>query len=274
VKAPAPRGERTARLLDRRLPWLSEQASAVALASFTSLLRAPEAKMLLLGPIIMAVVFGWLLLTRSGGVPELVRPLLPFGGMTMVLFSMIQLAGNQFGFDRSGFRVLVLCPAPRREVLLGKNLAFAPLPLAWGLLVLVALQVLYPMRLDHFLAALPQMLSLYLLFCLPANCLSIFAPIHIAPGAFQASNVKIIPILLHLLFVFLFPLALAPALVPLGIELALDALGWRGGVPVHLLLSVALFAGVAPLYRVVLGWQGRLLQARELHILQVVTSKD
>src|SRR5206468_3574307 len=71
--APAPPSARTPGLLDRRLPWLSEQASAVALASFTSLLRAPEAKMLLLGPIIMAVVFGGLLLTRTAGMPDEVR---------------------------------------------------------------------------------------------------------------------------------------------------------------------------------------------------------
>ena len=40
---------------------------------------------------------------------------------------MSQLLGNQFGFDRGGFRVYVLSPASRRDVLLGKNLSFVPL---------------------------------------------------------------------------------------------------------------------------------------------------
>jgi hypothetical protein len=264
----------SAGLLDRRLPWLSEQASAIALGTLASLLRAPEAKMALLLPIILAVVFGSLLVSQQGPPPVMVRPLMAFGAMATVLVGMIQLAGNLFGFDRAGFRVFVLCPAPRREILLGKNLAFAPLPLLWGLLVLAVLQVLYPLRLDHLLAALPQLLSTYLLFCLLTNWLSILAPIHVASGSFRPTNVKMVPVLLQMLFFFLFPLLLLPVLLPLGVEYALEELGWRGSLPIHLLLSLLVCTAVVGVYRLVLGWQGQLLQAREQKILEVVTTRE
>jgi hypothetical protein len=38
----------------------------------------------------------------------------------------MQLLGNQFGLDRTGFRMLVLSPMPRWQILLGKNLALLP----------------------------------------------------------------------------------------------------------------------------------------------------
>ena len=39
--------------------------------------------------------------------PEAVRPLMAFGGIAMMFLTLIQLLGNQFGFDRGGFRVFV-----------------------------------------------------------------------------------------------------------------------------------------------------------------------
>src|SRR5262249_542545 len=52
---PAPRTGRPAALLERQLPWLSEQAAAVTLGALRSLTRAPEAKMVLLTPAILAI---------------------------------------------------------------------------------------------------------------------------------------------------------------------------------------------------------------------------
>ena len=116
-----------------KLPWLSEPCTAVALASFRSLTRAPEAKMLLLTPIFMIFGIAMLLVNLPEEMPEIVSPLVVFGAMSMVQFTLIQIVGNQFGFDRSGFRVFVLCPVPRREILLGKNLSVLPLALVLSL---------------------------------------------------------------------------------------------------------------------------------------------
>jgi hypothetical protein len=274
VAAPPPKRDRTAiDLLERRLPFLSEQAAAIALASFRSLLRAPEAKMMLLTPVLLAVIFGGLLLSARGEMPQGVPSLVAFGAIAMMLFSSVQFLGNQFGFDRAGFRVFVLCPAPRRDILLGKNLAFAPVVLGLVVPMIILLQFFYPMRIDHFLANLPVMVSMYLVYCLLANCLSILAPMPIAAGSLKPTNVKAVPILLQMVFLFFFPLALSPMLFPLGLELALDALGWVKGVPIHLLLSLVVCVAVVFLYRFVLGWQGRWLLAREQAILDVVAGR-
>jgi hypothetical protein len=93
----------------------------------------------------------------------------------------------------------------------------------------------------------------------------------IAAGSLRPTNVKLVPVLLQLAFFFLlYPLVVLPALLPLGVELALDGLGWVQGVPIYLLVSLPTFALVVWIYRLVLTWQGKLLLARELQILQVV----
>jgi ABC-2 type transport system permease protein len=263
----------TAGMLEWRLPWLSEQASAVALGGLRSLTRAPEAKMILLSPILLVIIFGGLFLTHSFEPPAMVRPLAAFGGVSMILLTMIQLVGNQFGFDRGGFRVYVLSAAPRREVLLGKNAAAAPLALGLSAVILVLLQTAFPMRVDYFLAAIPQALTMYLLFCLLANCLSIYAPSLVRSGSFKPANPKGFALLLQFAFLFLFPWTLLPALLPLGVEFGLNQLGWLQGWPICLTLSVLECAAVVLIYRLVLTWEGLALQAREQKILAVVTPK-
>jgi hypothetical protein len=261
------------RLVERKLPGLSEQVSAVALGTFRSLTRAPEVKMMLLTPIILVVMFGAMLLRRRTDLPDALIPLIAFGAMAMVLLSMVGLVGNQFGFDRSGFRVFVLCPAPRREILLGKNLAYAPLVLGLAVALVCVLAAIYRMRLSYFLATLPQLVSMYLLFCMLANWLSILSPMAVAAGSFKPTNMKAINILIQLAFVFLFPPALAPTLVPLAVQFIVEQLDWAHGVPICLLLSLLECAGIFYLYRLVLTWQGDLLQAREQKILEIVAAK-
>jgi ABC-2 type transport system permease protein len=261
-------------LLDKRLPWLSEHAQAVALGTFTSLLRAPETKMIMLSPLIMGFIFGALALSNRSSPPEAVRPLIALGSMAMVLLTMQQLAANQFGFDRAGFRVFVLCPAPRREILLGKNIAVAPLPLFWGVLALVAVQCVYWMRIDHFLAAVPQIVSMYLIYCMLANWLSIFAPIPIAAGGFKPSGARLVPALLNMLGFLTLPVLFSPVLLPIGLEYAAAEFGGLAGWPVNLILSVVTLALVVPVYLLMVGVQGKVLQEREQAILKVVTSKE
>jgi ABC-2 type transport system permease protein len=270
----APAGPRTTRkqFLELGLPGMSEPVSVIALAGLRSLMRSPEAKMMLLTPLIMSVVAGGAALRHADSVPVMLRPLIAYGAMLMVLFGMLQLMVNQFGFDRDGFRVFILCAASRRDILLGKNLAFFPLAagITFGLLAVV--QVFCPLRFDHLAALLPQFVSMFLLFCLMTNLTSIYAPIHIAAGALKPSNPRFLVVLLQIaIFTIFFPLTQVPTLLPLGIEALLDQLGWRGGVPIFLLLTLAECVAIAFLYRLILGWQGGLLQGREQKILQTIT---
>jgi hypothetical protein len=274
ARAEGPSPDRTrVPMVEWRLPWVSEHVSAVAAAALRSLIRAPEAKMMLLSPVILVLLLSTVALTTKADVPEAFRPLIATGAASFVLLMAAQLIGNQFGYDRGGFRVYVLSPAPRRDLLVGKNLAAAPLTLGLGVLILILVECVFPMRVDHLLAVALQLVSMYLVFCLLANALSIFAPVPLAPGAMQPSTMRGLPLLLHMGFVMCFPLALAPTLVPLGVEVLLAELAGVRGWPVALVLSALLLAGMVWVYRSVVAWEGALLAAREQAILEVVTSK-
>jgi hypothetical protein len=129
------------------------------------------------------------------------------------------------------------------------------------------------MRLAFFLAVLPQFLSMYLLFCLLANCLSILSPMPISPGSLRPANPKGLAILLQIAFVFLLPLAMVPTLIPLGVALTLEELGLMPAGPIHLILSLLECIAVVFLYRYLLTQQGKFLQTREQKILEIVTTK-
>ncbi len=261
-------------LLEARLPGLSEPVSAVALGGFRSLVRSPEAKMMLLSPLIMIPIFGSMLWRGRAGIPEALRPLVAIGGMVLLLFGVVQLMGNQFGFDRDGFRVFVLSPASRRDILLGKNLVFAPLVLGFAVILLTIVQIFCPLGLDHFLGMFPHFVSMFLLFCIFTNLMSIYTPVHVAAGSLKPSNPKLTTVLLQMvMFLVLFPLTQAPTLLPLGIEMLSRFMGWTAGVPIYLLLCLVECAVVAVIYYFSLIWLGELFQAREQKILESVTKQ-
>ena len=261
-------------LLEIQLPWVSEQASVVALTTFRSLTRAPEAKMVLLSPLIMIFIFGTSVLKMSSHPGEFTGPLMASAVLAMILFGMVQLAGNQFSFDRGGFRNFVLAAAPRREILLGKNLALAPIVLGLALVAMILLQVAFPMRLDYFVAALFQMVTMFLLYCLFSNFISILNPTATTAGSLKpAVKPSGKTLLFGLLTMALFPFALAPSMMPLGLEVGLHWLGWFPGIPISLLFSLGEALAVGYLYSWVLDRQGELLQSRELRILEVVSAR-
>ena len=158
--------------------------------------------------------------------------------------------------------------------MIGKNLSFAPLVLGMAAIMLVALQVVAPMRWDHFLAMIPQYVSMFLLFCLLMNFLSIYAPVYVAAGSLKPSNPKLLTVLLHLVtFMILFPLTQAITLIPLGTEMVLRFLGYGSGLPICLLLALVECALVAVIYYFCSDGLGSLLQSREQKILETVTAK-
>ena len=255
----------SAAFMEKKLPGISDHPSAIALATFRSLLRAPEVKMMLLTPISFTVVFGFMFL-RVGNTPaEFMRPLMAVGAMAMNLFGLSQLSGNQFGLDRNGFRALVLVPAPRIDILLGKNLALSPFGLGFGIFSTTVIQVFYPMQAEHFIAVMVQTCSMYVVFCVLSNFLSMFAPMALPSASLRPAKPKGTAILLHVVFFFTFPASMALTSIPLGIAFLLRPF------PVYLSLAVAELALILCLYSRVLKAQGHLLQMREQKILEVVT---
>jgi ABC-2 type transport system permease protein len=263
-----------AAFLEKRLPWISEQASAISLTCFRSLIRAPEVKMMLLTPVIMLAVFGGMHAGRGGELPVLVRPLIATGmAAFMLIIGMTGFLGNQFGFDRSGFRAFVLSCAPRRDILLGKNLSLLPFALILMVFVIGVSQWINPMRPDHLAAALLQTIPMYLLFCMTGNLLSILSPITLKPGSGQPASHQGIRVLCQIAFMLVVPVFIGFALIPLGVEALFAFMKWVAWFPAFLVLSMVQVAVVLCLYRVALNWQGGLLQRREKKILEIVSLK-
>src|SRR5262249_44222668 len=151
----------------------------------------------------------------------------------------------------------VLCGASRRDILLGKNLAFAPLALGLGAIMVGVLQVLAPLRLDHLMAFVFQAVTMYFLYCLLVNVMSILAPMQVPAGSFKPRSVKGVQLLVHLSFLVTFPMVMGTTLLPMAAELALDRSGLVQGAPIALALSLLGCVGAGCLYWVLLPWEGR-----------------
>ena len=258
--------------LELRLPAVPEQAAALALATFRSLLRAPEVKMTLGSSFLSMGIVGAMVFLRSP--PHLSDPAKPFiatGVVAFSIFILVQFLANQFGLDRDGFRSLILSPADRRLILLGKNLASLPLGAAFGVILLTLSSVWLHLPWLVFLAALFQIVALLLLAGLAGNLLSILVPYRIQPGSMKPTKMPGLAMLVMILCHMLFPLAMVPLFAPPLAGLLWRLAGWPDLVPVNLILSVLLAALMAVAYWQALGPLGRLLQRRETKILAVVT---
>lgn len=274
VKEPEKFDPSKVRLVEYRISWLPEPAVGIAFGTFRALTRAPEAKMLLMMPFIFCFIFGGLFFTRSEKIPEYLRPFTVVASIATILFSLQQLIANQFGYDRGGFRTFVLGPVARYQILLGKNLAVFPIVVAFSLFSIVAIEIMMPMRIDHLLVLLLQILPMFFGMCVIANMLSMFAPIPIPAGATKATNVKFLTVLLHMIATMMLPFAFLPGIFPLALEIGLEQLGAIPRIPLALVLQAVVFAASIYVYRWILQWQGALLQAREQKILEVVVSRS
>ena len=269
VVAPARTGNG---FLELRLPAVPEQAAALALATFRSLLRAPEVKMAWGSSFLSMVIIGAMVFLRSPPhLSDTAKPFIATGVVAFSIFMFVQFLANQFGLDRDGFRSLILSPADRRLILLGKNLASLPVGATFGAILLTLSSVWLHLPWLVFTAALFQLATLLLLAGLAGNVLSILVPYRIQPGSMKPTKMPGLAMLVMILCQMLFPVAMAPAFAPPLAELLWRLAGWPGVVPVNLILSVLLAALAAVAYWQTLGPLGRLLQRRETKILGVVT---
>jgi hypothetical protein len=258
--------------LELRLPAVPEQANALALATFRSLLRAPEVKMAFGSAFLSMLVIGAIVFLRSPPhLPEMAKPFIATGIVAFSVFMLAQFLANQFGLDRDGFRSLILSPADRRLILLGKNLASLPTGAAFGLILLTLTSLWLHLPLLVFVAALFQLAALLLLAGMAGNLLSILVPFRIQSGSMKPTKMPGLAMLVMMLCQMLFPVAMAPAFVPPLAELLWRQAGWPDMVPVNLILSALLAALAAVAYWYTLEPMGRLLHRRETKILGVVT---
>jgi hypothetical protein len=261
--------------MERKIPRFSEHSTAIALCSFRNLLRAPEAKMLLIGPMILGIMFVVMIVSnRTPSIPAGFEPLVWLAGVGMLTFMCLIMMLNIFGMDRSGFRCFVLMPAERSEILFGKNISMLPIIGAIAVLVAVGLSYLAPIGLLTILANACQMLIAFLMSSIVGNWVSIQFPFAMIPGAGKPVQVNVVTMLVQMAVMFAGPAVIIPGALFFGIEWSLNYFMSIAYLPVFFVLSVIELWLVQKLYRYVLNRQGRLLQMRETRILEILTANS
>jgi len=261
-------------LFDRSLPGVPDEAMALGSVFFRSLMRAPEVKMAMATNFLMLLFFGGMvLLRRSSTMGDQFKPFVASGAVAFTFLGLSQLMFNQFGFDRGGFRQLVLLPMQRKWVLLGKNLAFLPAAFGMGVPLIIVVALALRITLVAALAAGFQLASAFLLIGMAGNLLSVLLPQHIVPGSMKRTKTSATTALLIFLSRLLFMSAQGVLFVPPGMGLISSRAGWLPAAPVNLLFSAVLAGLLGLAYKVSLAPLGELLQRRERQILKVVTQE-
>ncbi|MDI9432141.1 MAG: hypothetical protein QM570_10510 [Planctomycetota bacterium] len=256
---------------DWRLPGIPQEASTLAWAFFRSLKRAPEVKMALGMNLMWLVMFGGMaLFKRSSATSDIAKPFMATGAVAVTFFGMSQLMFNLFGFDRGGFRTLVLLPTRRQWILLGKNLALFPIAASIGLVLLALVTIAVRPPATVVVATILQLPMAFLLLSVMGNLLSVLVPYRVAPGSMKPTKTHTTTTLLILLAHLLFPVTLIPIfLMPLS-GVLFERVGWASAATVDLIASAVLLAALVVCYCFSLPALGDLLERRERQILDVV----
>ena len=262
-------------LFERSLPGVPDEAMALGSVFFRSMMRAPEVKMAMVTNFIMLLfIGGMVLLRRSSTLGDQFKPFVATGAVVFTFLGVSQLMFNQFGFDRGGFRQLVLLPVPRKWVLLGKNLAFLPAALGMGVTVIMVVTLALHITPIVSLAAVFQLLAAFLLVAMAANLLSVLFPHHVVPGSLKRTKTSATTgSLIFVSRLLFFPAAMVALFFPPGLGLLISRVGWLPAASVNLLFSAVLVGLFGLLYKLSLVPLGELLQRRERQILEVVTKE-
>ena len=271
-KISKPRDKSKTDFLERSIPFVPEQSAALALATLRSLLRAPEVKMAWATSFIVTLILGATFFLRATtNVSDAVKPFIATGSIVFPVFFLAQFFANQFGFDRDGFRALILSPADRRLILIGKNLAAFPIAITFGTLLITLTTVRLHLPALTVMATLLQLASLLLMAGLAGNLLSILMPYRIQPGTMKPTKLPGLTMIILMFCQMLFPAVMAPVFAGPLLEFLWRRSEWPGFVPINLIFSALLCGLMMVLYWQMLAPLGRLLQCREIKILGVVS---
>jgi ABC-2 type transport system permease protein len=267
-------GRKRLLLIERDVPFVSDETSAIIAMTLQSMTRAPEVKLYLLLPLLVPfILFGVVQAWQLPPIDEL-KAAIVVCISACSLFITSGMLGNIFAYDRAGFRAFVLSPLRRDRILLARNLATTPFLLLQTFLLALAFAVFFGMAFDKLLGAVLLSASILPLYCLLTNVMSILTPFPLAAGSIQPKQFNLVPILFSLVLSMFMPAITVLALLPLGIEWLLDRyLPSITTIPIALLFSIPWLAGSILIYRWLLPWEGKLLAKREKELLRIVTSK-
>ena len=260
--------------LEKRVPFVPEDIAAMTLAFFRSASRAPEIKMALFSSVIMiAAMTPVMFLSGFNKAGETAQLFITTGMVAFALFGELQPMFNHFGYDRDGFRALVLAPVRRRDILAAKNLAFAPMAAALGICFLGVLRWALHLPLLLIVAGMLQLAGAYLLLSIAGNFTSTWVPYRVMAGSLKPTKPPAKTVLLILVTQFLLPVVMIPIFIAPLLGLVSGKLGWLPAPLADALVSACLLAVIAFTYRLCLGSLGRMLEDREKTILLTVSQE-
>lgn len=263
-----PPKERTAAYSGWSLPFLSVETVAVAEKELRYAARNAQLRALALTPIVLLVTFHMLGsdadVSGLSGLKKIASAAQGAGGVFYVFVILSPLSANLFGYEGAGMRTLILAPIERRKILVGKNIALALIALMLTALVLAFNGfVLGSLAPGALLFAALCFAFFTPAFALLGNELSMRFPQRLEFGKrLNASGMA------GLLLIPMFAMMLVPpgAAVLAGYFVGSDPLRY---------VTIALFAiGAIALYPFAVNRQGRVLQKRELEILDTLTERN
>jgi hypothetical protein len=264
-----------ANFMEREVPFVSEEIASLTLAFFRSLTRAPEVKIMLFTNFIILLVFVPMMLLRfSKSSGETAQLFFATGAVGFTFFGMLPQLFNVFGYDREGFRSLVLSPAARRSVLLAKNISMAPIVLGMGVGMLTVLTVMTHLTMLGVAASLLKLGALFILMCVAGNLVSIWVPYRVSQGSLKPTKLPFKAALMIMLGQLLYPVVMIPMFIAPALGFFSSKMGWWPGPLVDGIVSAMLLGIAALVYWLTLNGLAEMLEQREKEILLRVTRED
>jgi ABC-type transport system involved in multi-copper enzyme maturation permease subunit len=250
-----------------QLPFISAQLSAVLEKELRYAMRNAQVRMMALMPLILILIrfvnsrrWGT---TRPPAADDFLAygsGLLPLGGVLYVFLILAGISCNSFAFEEGGMRTLILSPVDRRKILLGKNISVTLIALVFSTVLLILNTIIFQDL--SFRAILFVALSFVVFAAISStigNWISIRFPKRMRFG--KRLNLSGVAGLLLIPMVIL--LAAPPLLATVVGYVTRNLLNVYTSLALMGLLSLGL-------YFVMLNFQGRLLAAREIEILEAV----
>lgn len=260
--------------LEKRVPFVSEEVAAWSLAFLRSMTRAPEIRIALFTNIVVIIVlFGAMFSNSWKAQSPVFRLFSGTGAVAFTFFGLAQLIFNQFGYDRDGFRMFVLSPTRRRDILLAKNVALLPIISTIGLLSISLVAVWTRLPLLGVAAAIFKLATMFLLLSIAGNFASIWAPYRVTAGSLKPTKPPAKIIFLVMLTQLLFPLVMLPIAIPPLAGIAAESFNLWPGPLIDAVLSLVILTFAGLFYYLSLDGLGNFLEKREQKILLVVSQE-
>jgi ABC-2 type transport system permease protein len=270
-----PLASRRLLLVEKSIPGLTGEESGLTLAFIRSHLRAAEVRgALLINACVLIVAMFAIFMNGGKALGHTPGQFLISGAVWLTFLGAQQVGYNQFGFDRDGFRALVLSGSKRSTVILAKTISLGVFLFALGTALIIAVGILFRASPLSVVAGVVQLVTVNMVFGVIGAFLSIIAPYRIPSGSLRPAK----PSGKTFLIVFLSQLLLPVLILPVAaVDLASFGLskwlGWSMEYPC-VLGSVLAAVLIGFLFKLCLEPLGRLLERREKQILLEVTEES